>query len=114
MLTITDYILGSVGFEIPTSALTVILHNRGVAEGTDVSTLSTQTKELCVADALKWGVTMVSGNKRIEDKDADWAHAETIGFVTTVDKTQWKKMANEIYVKYGEAQISIGFKIHSL
>ena len=114
MLTITDYILGSVGFEIPTSALSVILHNRGVAEGTDVSTLSTRTKELCVADALKWGVTMVSGTKRIEDKDADWSHAETIGSVIRADKAIWRKMADEIYVKYGEKAISIGFKIHSL
>ncbi len=114
MLTITDYILGSVGFEIPTSALSVILHNRGVAEGTDVSTLSTRTKELCVADALKWGVTMVSGTKRIEDKDADWSHAETIGTLLASDKSLWKKMADEIYVKYGESKISIGFKIHSL
>lgn len=114
MLTITDYILGSVGFEIPTSALTVILHNRGVAEGTDVSTLTTRTKDLCVADALKWGITMVSGTKRIEDKDADWSHAETFGAVTSRDKSLWKKMANEIYAKYGEMQITFGFKIHSL
>ena len=57
---------------------------------------------------------MVSGSKRIEDKDADWSHAETFGSVIRADKTIWRKIADEIYIKYGEKAISIGFKIHSL
>lgn len=111
-LTISDYIIGSVGFDVPDTALSTIYHKRSVVGTADVST-TTQTKlDLCVADALKWAVTRDS-NKRVDDTDAGWKHSEATSF-SAADKALWRKMADEIYRANGEAAISIGLKIHRL
>lgn len=111
-LTISDYIIGSVGFDVPTTALSAIFHKRSVVGEADVSTTTQPTLDLCVADALKWAVTRDS-NKRVDDADAGWKHSEMTSF-TTADRAMWKKMANEIYQANGEAIIGIGLKIHRL
>lgn len=112
-LTISDYIIGSVGFDVPTTALSTIFHKRSVVGEADVSTTTQPTLDLCVADALKWAVTLPSGSKRVDDADAGWKHSEMTSF-TAADRAMWKRMANEIYRANGEAVISIGLKIHRL
>lgn len=113
-ITISDYIIGSVGFDITEAALASIFFKRGVTAGVDASTLSEQVRQLCVADAYKWGSTLPSGGKRIEDADAGWKHAETGYSITESDKAMWRRMANDIYSEYGEGNISFGFTIHAL
>lgn len=112
-ITISDYITGCVGFEITEAALASIFFNREVTVGVDASTLSLQTRELCIADAYRWGITLPSGSKRVEDADAGWKHNEAGSQITDADKAMWRKMANEIYTKYGEGNLSFGFTIHS-
>ena len=112
-ITISDFIKGYVGFDITEAALASIYFKRGVTAGVDASTLTEQTMMLCVADAFRWGATLPSGGKRTEDADAGWKHAETGYTVSAADKAEWRKMANEIYTKYGEGNISFGFTIHA-
>lgn len=113
-LTISDYIIGSVGFDIPDAALAAIYHKRSVVGESDVSFVSQTILDLCVADALKWAVTLPSGNKRVEDADAGWKHNETSASFTASDKALWRKMADDIYKSHGEQPISIEMKIHRL
>lgn len=112
-ITISDYIIGCVGFDITEAALASIFFKRGVTVGVDASTLTEQVRQLCVADAYKWGSTLPSGGKRVEDADAGWKHNETGYTITDADKKEWRKMANEIYTLYGESNISFGFTIHA-
>lgn len=113
-ITISEYISGSVAFEITEAALAAILLNRGLDAGAKASTLTLRQRELCVADALSWGVTLPSTSKRVEDADAGWKHSEGGMSVSDSDKTEWRKMANAIYSKYGESNKSFGFTIHAL
>ncbi len=113
-LTISEYIIGSVGFDIPDTALASIYHKRSVVGEADVSTTTQKTLNLCVADALRWAITMPSGSKRVDDADAGWKHSESSASFSSADKAMWRKMADDIYVANGEQPISTGLKIHRL
>lgn len=112
-ITISDYVIGCVGFEITEAALASIFFNRGIIAGVDASSLTLRQRELAVADAYKWGATLPSGGKKVEDADAGWKHSETGYSITDADKAMWRKMANELYTKYGEGNISFGFTINA-
>lgn len=114
-LTIFEYILGRVAFEITDAAIESIFFERNVNGWADVSTIPEKTRQLCYADALLWGATLPSVGKRVEDADAGWKHAETSAQTTESERMLWRKMANDIYIKYGESpNSSMGFKIMAL
>ena len=110
-ITISEYISGRVAFEITEAALASIFFDRGINAWADASVVSEEKRQLCYADALMWGATLPSNGKRVEDADADWKHAETGVRTTEAERTLWRKMANDIYTKYGESTKSFGFSI---
>jgi len=101
--TLESYLRGRVGFELPDAALMGIRIDRGLAIGLDVTTLSTQTKELCLADALMYGVNSPSQVQGAKDSDNGWSHQEASGTLSITDKRLIRTQANAIYKKYGEA-----------
>ena len=52
--TIEEYLRGCVGSGVTDSAISTILIDRGIAPGTDVSTLEKRQKDLCRADLYMW------------------------------------------------------------
>ncbi len=113
-LTISEYVQACVGFEIPDNTLNAIFLERGI-ENTDLATVvSKQARELCCADAFRWALTKPSGSTSVSDADAGWKHSESSASITEYDKSNWRKMANEIYSRYGEPVITNKMRIRSL
>ena len=71
--TIEEYLRGCVGFEVTDSAISTILIDRGIAPGTDVSTLEKRQKDLCRADLYMWCASTPSVTGSVEDANgAPW------------------------------------------
>jgi hypothetical protein len=113
-LTISEYIQACVGFDIPDNTLNAILAGREIEVTALISSVSKQSKELCCADAFRWALTKPSGSVSVSDSDAGWKHAESSASITEYDKVNWRKMANEIYARYGEPVITNKMRIRSL
>ena len=74
--TIEEYLRGCVGFEVTDSAISTILIDRGIAPGTDVSTLEKRQKDLCRADLYMWCASPPSVTGSVEDANGVWKHKE--------------------------------------
>lgn len=103
IVTLEAYLKASVGFNLPDAALMKIRIDRGLQIGLDVSTLSTQVRELCFADCLMYGVNSPSQVQGAKDSDNGWSHQEASGTLSITDKRLIRTQANAIYKKYGEA-----------
>ena len=100
--TIEEYLRGCVGFEVTDSAISTILINRGIARGTDVSTLEKRQKDLCRADLYMWCASTPSVTGSVEDANGVWKHKEGGTQSSAYDKRNLRQMANDIYALYGE------------
>jgi hypothetical protein len=118
MLTISEYIRGYVGIEIPDVTLRAILYTRGLVGEADISSADNNTRalDLSIADVFKWALLSKVGGDRVEDADGDWKHSTTSGKIDGTIRKMWLQTANNIYRRYGEPALraSVGFKIHSL
>ena len=103
IVTLEAYLKASVGYSLPDAALMKIRIDRGLAIGLDVSTLSIQTRELCFADSLMYGVNSPSQVQGAKDSDNGWSHQEASGTLSITDKRLIRTQANAIYKKYGES-----------
>jgi len=114
-LTIEQYLRGSVGFEIPDIAIQTILVKRNVEEHTLVSTLSQRTLELSTADLYMYCASTPSVKGVTIDSHGSWKHQEGGWESSAFDKRNLRKMANALYLKWGEAaSASSAFKIVKL
>lgn len=100
--TIEEYLRGRVGFEVTDSAISAILIDRGIAPGTDVTTLEKRQKDLCRADLYMWCATTPSVTGSVEDANGVWKHKEGGMQISDKDKFQFRKDAKNIYALYGE------------
>lgn len=100
--TIEGYLRGRVGFEVTDSTISAILIDRGIAPGTDVSTLEKRQKDLCRADLYMWRVSTPSVTGSVEDANGVWKHKEGGTQNSAYDKRNLRQMANDIYALYGE------------
>ena len=105
IVTLEEYLRASVGYLLPDAALMKIRVDRGLPIGLDVSTLSTQVRELCFADCLMYGVNSPSQVQGAKDSDNGWSHQEASGTLSITDKRLIRTQANAIYKKWGEATI---------
>ena len=100
--TIEEYLRGCVDFEVTDSAISTILIDRGIAPGTDVSTLEKRQKDLCRADLYMWCASTPSVTGSVEDANGVWKHKEGGTQSSAYDKRNLRQMANDIYALYGE------------
>lgn len=100
--TIEEYLRGCVGFEVADRAISTILIDRGIAPGTDVSTLEKRQKDLCRADLYMWCASTPSVTGSVEDANGVWKHKEGGTQSSAYDKRNLRQMANDIYALYGE------------
>lgn len=105
-MTIEEYLSGKVGIAIEPSALQTILLDRNIDEGEDAEDVSKRLKELCTADVYMWCATVPSIGGSTKDSDGGWSHQEGGAQLFATDKTSLRKMADDIYKKYGEKKVS--------
>lgn len=101
-MTIEEYLAGKVGISVEESALKTILLDRNIDEGEDAEDLSRKQKDLCTADVYMWCATVPSIGGSTKDSDGGWSHQEGGAQLFAADKASLRKMAAEIYKKYGE------------
>lgn len=112
-MTVEDYLYGCVGFGVPESAISTILFDRGVEQGSSVLSLDKKVKDLCKADLYMWCVTAPSVMGTVEDANGSWKHKEGGTELTATDKKHLRSMANSIYELYGEKTVNSKFRLFS-
>lgn len=98
--TVEDYLLGSVKFKLPASAVMPIFINRGIDAHMPVSELGDEDKttlRLCYADLLKWFVIGPSKVNNVSDSDNGWTHSGGGYELSDDDIANMKAEANAIY-----------------
>lgn len=100
-MTIEEYLSGKVGIAIEPSALQTILADRNIDEGEDAEDVSVRLKEICTADVYMWCSTVPSIGASTKDSDGGWSHQEGGAQLFASDKENLRRMAREIYKKYG-------------
>lgn len=83
------------------AALKTILADRNIDEGEDAEDVSLRLKELCTADVYMWCSTVPSIGSSTKDSDGGWSHQEGGAQLFAADKENFRRMAREIYKKYG-------------
>jgi hypothetical protein len=101
-LTIEEYLRGLVGLDVTDAALRSILAKRDIESGSEYSSLPKGLLDLCTADLYMWCANAPSIKGTIKDSDGGWSHSEGGSQVFETDKRHWRKMANDIYKRYGE------------
>lgn len=110
---VESYLRGRVAYAVTDEAILSILIDRGVPSGASVESLSRKDLDLCTADLYMWCATLPSVTASVEDADAGWRHKEGGSQITDSDKSRLIRMANDIYVRYGEKAKGSGFKMIS-
>lgn len=112
-LTVEDYLTGITAYEIAEKALRVVLAKRGLSRKALVSELLAQTDEsgvkigqrsldLATADIYMWCASTPSVKNDTEDADGGWKHKEGGWQTSAYDKRELRKMAKDLYDKWGE------------
>lgn len=111
-LTIEEYLRGLVGLDVTDAALRSILAKREIESGTEFVGLTKRELDLCTADLYMWCANQPSIKGTIKDADGGWSHSEGGSQVFETDKKHWRKMAYDIYKRYGE-YVPSGIQIHT-
>nr|DAV38594.1 MAG TPA: hypothetical protein [Caudoviricetes sp.] len=111
-MTIEEYLVGCVGFEVADSAIATILLDREVENGTPAADIEKRTKDLCRADLYMWCASTPSKKGSVEDADGYWKHKEGGTESSAFDKRNLRQMANDIYKMYGENTRNSKCRIH--
>lgn len=112
-LTIEDYLKGVTAYEIAENALRVVLVKRAVSRKTLVSELlkltdengvaiGQRTLDLATADIYMWCASTPSVKNDTEDSDGGWKHKEGGWQTSAYDKRELRRMAKDLYDKWGE------------
>lgn len=95
-------------------ALQAILFNRGVEEGAVVGDVSLKDRELCYADMLMWCADSPSMSGSVSDTDGGWSHKEVGARMSDIERSDLRRKAKSIYLKYGEPFLKKGtIKLHN-
>lgn len=111
-LTIEKYLRGKVGYDIPDNAIASVLVDRGIALGTDVTALDSDSatnvklRELCTADIYLYCASTPSTISSSRENDGGWTQEKGGTQHSAYDARQLRAMAQDIYDKYGETKVS--------
>lgn len=112
-LTVEDYLTGVTAYEVPEKALRVILLRRCLNGKTPISDLlvimddngvavGCRALDLATADIYMWCASTPSVKNDTEDADGGWKHREGGWQASAYDKRELRKMAKDLYDKWGE------------
>lgn len=112
-LTVEEYLRGMVAYEVADNALAAILLKRGLdaqlpayallaGYGEEISD-GQKSIDLATADLYMWCAAAPSSKHDTEDADGGWKHKGGGWQSTAADKRELRRMARELYQKWGEA-----------
>lgn len=101
ILTVENYLRGKVAVSIPDNTLVSIMAEVGVEPGTEYIELTEKQRDLCLAGMYVYLSTNPSQTQRVTDRDADWEHSEGGQVYSANALSNFLRMANAIYKKYG-------------
>lgn len=101
-LPIEQYLRGTVGFDIPDLAINAILVKRQIEANTMVSTMTEKDIDLSTADLYMYCASTPSVKGVTIDAHGSWKHQEGGWESSAFDKRNLRKMANDLYAKWGE------------
>ena len=113
-VTIEDYLLGKVGFDVEEIALNSIRIDRNVDEGEDVNDVSAKDRELLYADLMMWASTSPTSYAGKRVSDLGYSITEAGKTISVTDKKRFEKIAMEIYKNYGDPKYSSSVRIVNL
>ncbi len=99
VLTIGDYLINKVKFEVPEDCVKVILVDRDLDYGTPYMDCDKDTARLAYADILKWLVLGPSKFNNTSDTDNGWSHSGGGYELSDEDISELKAEANAIYAE---------------
>lgn len=97
VLTIGDYIINKVKFEVPEDSVKVILVDRGLEYDTPYMDCEKDSLRLAYADMLKWIILGPSKFNNTSDTDNGWTHSGGGYELSDDDISALKAEANAIY-----------------
>lgn len=98
-LSIGDYLVNKVKFEVPEDSVKVILVDRGLDYDTAHADCDKNTVRLAYADLLKWIVLGPSKFNNTSDTDNGWTHSGGGYELSDEDISELKAEANAIYAE---------------
>ena len=113
-LTVVEYLRGVTAYDVPDSALRVILVKRELGADETVESIPVvsspdgvssgrKSLDLATADLYMWCASTPSVKNDTEDSDAGWKHKEGGWQTSAFDKRQLRQMAKDLYDKWGES-----------
>lgn len=99
VLTIGDYLINKVKFEVPEDSVKVILVDRDLEYDTPFMDCDKDTARLAYADMLKWIVLGPSKFNNTSDTDNGWSHSGGGYELSDEDISELKAEANAIYTE---------------
>lgn len=99
-MTIEQYLRGKIDFNLSDATLASVLLDRGIAAGTDATSVSIKQRELAYADLLMFLVRSSTSSSAEMESDGGWMHQKSSKNVT--DRGALRSVAEAIYAKYDE------------
>lgn len=110
ILTVKDYLINKVKFDVPAKALCSILADREMAADDNFKDADKDKLRLAYADILKWMCVGPSKKNNTSDTDNGWTHSSGGYQLSTDDLKDMKAIANSIYGELEPAS-SFGKKV---
>lgn len=104
-LTIEQWLVGGVDFNVSEATIARIIFDNGVEKGSDVSSLSEKEKDLCFADLLMWLACSSSSKSSEYISDGGWQHSKATKNVT--DRAGLRARALQLYKKWNSDKADI-------
>lgn len=116
ILSVKDYLINLVKFDVPVKALISILFDRDLDVDGDVKDADKDKLRLAYADILKWMCIGPSKKNNTSDTDNGWTHSSGGYQLSTDDLKEMKAIANGIYEELEPASVfgkKVAFRINS-
>ena len=101
---IESWLKGMVDYDLPEAAVSAILFNNRVEEGTRAADLSEKQRDLCLADLLMWLASSSSATSGEYVSDGGWQHQKSNKNV--VDRAGLRARAEQLYRKWNSPKVS--------
>lgn len=110
VLSIENWLVGMVDFNVPDATVQAILFNNGITAGANVQSVSERARDLALADLYMWLSTSSSATSGEYISDGGWQHQKANKVV--VDRAGLRAAALRLYQKWNSDKASeVGGKI---
>lgn len=99
-MTIEQYLIGKVDFNVKPETLASLLFDRGIAEGANVTSLSQKQRDLVLADLYMFLAT--SSTSSSAEVESDSGYTKQTSARNVYDRGAYASMADALYEKWGE------------